>query len=106
MRTATIASGSYRSPSAALSNQAVNLFSDLLVHHMGARLADGMPFGWDDTYGARIGVMPLEVGGVPLGIDCTIVMPKGTPYGKVRNTETLGAKVALVEKDKLGGDCL
>jgi threonine dehydratase len=30
-----------------------------------------------------------------LGIGCTIVMPKGTPYGKVRNTETLGAKVVL-----------
>jgi threonine dehydratase len=30
-----------------------------------------------------------------LGIACTIVMPKGTPYGKVRNTETLGAQVVL-----------
>jgi threonine dehydratase len=30
-----------------------------------------------------------------LGIDCTIVMPKGTPYGKVRNTEALGAKVVI-----------
>jgi CxxC motif-containing protein (DUF1111 family) len=30
-----IASGSSTSPSAALSNQPVNLFSDLLVHHMG-----------------------------------------------------------------------
>ncbi len=32
-----IASGSSKIPSAALSNQPVNLFSDLLVHHMGKR---------------------------------------------------------------------
>jgi CxxC motif-containing protein (DUF1111 family) len=40
-----IASGSSTSPSAALSNQAVNLFSDLLVHHMGSGLADGITQG-------------------------------------------------------------
>ena len=40
-----IASGSSTSPSAALSNQAVNLFSDLLVHHMGRGLADGITQG-------------------------------------------------------------
>jgi CxxC motif-containing protein (DUF1111 family) len=40
-----IASGSSRSPSAALSNQPVNLFSDLLVHHMGRDLADGITQG-------------------------------------------------------------
>ena len=46
MRTGSaIASGSYISPSVALSNQAVNLFSDLLVHHMGAGLADGITQG-------------------------------------------------------------
>jgi len=38
-------SGSAVSPSAALSNQSVNLFSDLIVHHMGARLADGITQG-------------------------------------------------------------
>ena len=32
-------------PSAALSNQTVNLFSDLLVHHMGKGLADGITQG-------------------------------------------------------------
>src|SRR5208337_4058992 len=32
-------------PSAALSNQAVNLYSDLLVHHMGKGLADGITQG-------------------------------------------------------------
>jgi len=37
-----IASGSSTKPSAALSNQTVNLFSDLLVHHMGEGLADGI----------------------------------------------------------------
>ncbi len=37
-----IASGSYISPSAALSNQTAQLFSDLLVHHMGLGLADGI----------------------------------------------------------------
>ena len=42
---ATIASGSSTSPSAALSNQTVNLFSDLLVHHMGKGLADGITQG-------------------------------------------------------------
>ena len=40
-----IASGSSTSPSAALSTQSVNLFSDLLVHHMGKGLADGITQG-------------------------------------------------------------
>jgi CxxC motif-containing protein (DUF1111 family) len=40
-----IASGSSTSPSAALSNQTVNLFSDILVHHMGKGLADGITQG-------------------------------------------------------------
>jgi CxxC motif-containing protein (DUF1111 family) len=40
-----IASGSSTYPSAALSNQPVNLFSDLLVHHMGSALADGITQG-------------------------------------------------------------
>src|SRR5579859_6295428 len=42
---AKIASGSSTSPSAALSNKTVNLFSDLLVHHMGIGLADGITQG-------------------------------------------------------------
>ncbi len=42
---AMIASGSSTSPSSALSNQTVNLFSDLLVHHMGKDLADGITQG-------------------------------------------------------------
>jgi CxxC motif-containing protein (DUF1111 family) len=40
-----IASGSATAPSAAMSNQTVNLFSDLLVHHMGKGLADGITQG-------------------------------------------------------------
>jgi CxxC motif-containing protein (DUF1111 family) len=40
-----IASGSSKVPSAALSNQTVNLWSDLLVHHMGRNLADGVTQG-------------------------------------------------------------
>ena len=40
-----IASGSSTKPSAALSNQGVNLFSDLLVHHMGQGLADDITQG-------------------------------------------------------------
>jgi len=40
-----IASGSSTNPSAALSNQTVNLFSDILVHHMGKGLADGITQG-------------------------------------------------------------
>src|ERR1700723_579552 len=40
-----VASGSSTVPSAALSNQTVNLFSDLLVHHMGRGLADGITQG-------------------------------------------------------------
>jgi CxxC motif-containing protein (DUF1111 family) len=40
-----IASGSSTNPSAALSNQTVDLFSDLLVHHMGRGLADGIAQG-------------------------------------------------------------
>ncbi len=42
---AMIASGSSTSPSAALSSQPVNLWSDLLVHHMGKGLADGITQG-------------------------------------------------------------
>ena len=34
-----------KSPSAALSNQQVRLYSDLLVHHMGKGLADGITQG-------------------------------------------------------------
>jgi len=40
-----IASGSSTMPSAAFSGQTVNLFSDLLVHHMGKNLADGVTQG-------------------------------------------------------------
>jgi CxxC motif-containing protein (DUF1111 family) len=40
-----IASGSSNSPSAALSYQPVNLYSDLIVHHMGEGLADGITQG-------------------------------------------------------------
>jgi CxxC motif-containing protein (DUF1111 family) len=40
-----IASGSSTNPSAALSNQTANLFSDLLVHHMGEGLEDGITQG-------------------------------------------------------------
>ncbi|HYA66254.1 MAG TPA: di-heme oxidoredictase family protein, partial [Burkholderiaceae bacterium] len=40
-----ISSGSAVNPSPALSNQTVNLFSDLIVHHMGAGLADGITQG-------------------------------------------------------------
>jgi len=40
-----IASGSSTSPSAALSNQTANFFSDLIVHHMGKGLADGITQG-------------------------------------------------------------
>jgi CxxC motif-containing protein (DUF1111 family) len=40
-----VATGSSSTPSAALSNQPVNLFSDLLVHHMGQGLADGITQG-------------------------------------------------------------
>ena len=42
---AMIASGSSTNPSAALSNQTVNLYSDLLVHHMGEGLADAITQG-------------------------------------------------------------
>jgi CxxC motif-containing protein (DUF1111 family) len=40
-----IASGSGTRPSVALSNRPVNLYSDLLVHHMGRNLADGITQG-------------------------------------------------------------
>jgi CxxC motif-containing protein (DUF1111 family) len=40
-----IASGSATVPSAALSNQTVNLFSDLLLHHMGRNLEDEITQG-------------------------------------------------------------
>ncbi len=41
----SIASGSSTNPSAALSNQIANLYSDLIVHHMGKGLADGITQG-------------------------------------------------------------
>jgi CxxC motif-containing protein (DUF1111 family) len=40
-----MATGSSKVPSAAMSNQPVNLWSDLLVHHMGKALADGITQG-------------------------------------------------------------
>jgi CxxC motif-containing protein (DUF1111 family) len=40
-----VASGSSTVPSAALSNRPVSLWSDLIVHHMGAGLADGITQG-------------------------------------------------------------
>jgi CxxC motif-containing protein (DUF1111 family) len=40
-----VASGSLTVPSVALSNQTANLYSDLLVHHMGEGLADGITQG-------------------------------------------------------------
>jgi CxxC motif-containing protein (DUF1111 family) len=42
---AKIASGSSTNPSVALSNQTANLYSDLIVHHMGKGLADGITQG-------------------------------------------------------------
>jgi len=42
---AMIASGSSTTPSVALSNQTANLYSDLIVHHMGKGLADGITQG-------------------------------------------------------------
>ncbi len=42
---AKIASGSSTSPSVALSSQTANLYSDLIVHHMGKGLADGITQG-------------------------------------------------------------
>jgi CxxC motif-containing protein (DUF1111 family) len=42
---AMIATGSSTVPSASLSKQTANLFSDLLVHHMGKGLADGITQG-------------------------------------------------------------
>jgi CxxC motif-containing protein (DUF1111 family) len=43
--TGKIASGSPTTPSAALSNQSVSPFSDLVLHHMGNGLADGIAQG-------------------------------------------------------------
>jgi len=40
-----MASGASKIPSAALSNQTAHLWSDLLVHHMGKGLADGITQG-------------------------------------------------------------
>jgi CxxC motif-containing protein (DUF1111 family) len=40
-----VATGGSTNPSPAMSNQPVNLFSDLLVHHMGQNLADGITQG-------------------------------------------------------------
>jgi CxxC motif-containing protein (DUF1111 family) len=45
MTGAAVATGSERSPNPALSGQSVNLYSDLLVHHMGQGLADGITQG-------------------------------------------------------------
>jgi len=45
MTAAMIASGSATKPSAVLSKQTANLYSDLIVHHMGSGLADGITQG-------------------------------------------------------------
>jgi CxxC motif-containing protein (DUF1111 family) len=42
---AAVANGNEGVPSAALSNKPVRLFSDLLLHHMGSGLADGINQG-------------------------------------------------------------
>ncbi|MET0189275.1 MAG: carotenoid oxygenase family protein [Pseudonocardia sediminis] len=39
------------------------VFLDLPMTFQLARLDRGIPYGWDDTYGARIGVMPLDTPG-------------------------------------------
>jgi carotenoid cleavage dioxygenase len=36
------------------------VFLDLPMTFSLDRLATGMPYGWDDSYGARLGVMPLD----------------------------------------------
>jgi len=36
------------------------VFLDLPITFSLSRLATGMPYGWDDSYGARLGVMPLD----------------------------------------------
>ncbi|WP_283136107.1 carotenoid oxygenase family protein [Rhizohabitans arisaemae] len=36
------------------------IFLDLPITFQLERLSTGMPYGWDDGYGARIGVMPLD----------------------------------------------
>ncbi|TQM15554.1 carotenoid oxygenase family protein [Pseudonocardia kunmingensis] len=36
------------------------VFLDLPMTFQPQLLAEGMPFGWDDAYGARLGVMPLD----------------------------------------------
>ncbi len=36
------------------------VFLDLPMTFSLQRLATGMPYGWDDSYGARLGVMPLD----------------------------------------------
>ena len=36
------------------------VFLDLPMTFSPRRLATGMPYGWDDAYGARLGVMPLD----------------------------------------------
>ena len=58
-----IASGSPTVPSVALSNQTVNLFSDLLLHHMGRNLEDGITapaarrtWSSSDSRGSRNGI--------------------------------------------------
>ncbi|SDI16101.1 carotenoid cleavage dioxygenase [Sinosporangium album] len=38
------------------------IFLDLPVVFSAARADDGLPYGWDDDYGARIGIMPMREG--------------------------------------------
>jgi CxxC motif-containing protein (DUF1111 family) len=45
MTAKAVSSGGSKAPSAALSNQPAHLYSDLLVHHMGRNLADGISQG-------------------------------------------------------------
>lgn len=66
-------------------------FLDLPMTFQPARLATGMPFGWDEAYGARLRVMALDRPGDVAWVEvepdvtgppvATVELPRGVPSG-------------------------
>jgi carotenoid cleavage dioxygenase len=87
------------------------LFLDLPMTFQLERLAEGMPFGWDEGYGARIGVMPLDRPGAVrwFEVEPNYVFHVGNahtdPAGRVvLDAARYGAADAVAMWDGLGTD--
>src|SRR3954471_1117805 len=87
------------------------VFLDLPMTFSLARLATGMPYGWDDSYGARIGVMPLDRPGEVrwFSVDPAFVFHVGNAHTDAAGRVVLdGARYAAADAvamwDRIGPD--